>query len=278
MYYSKAFDTISHRNLTIKMRGYGISPLTMKWIVDFLSNRKQRVKVNGQFSEWAICSSGIPQGSVLGPLLYQMYVNDLPEVIRHAIVKMNADDTKLCYSVNNVTDFNLLKADLDAVCAWSNKWLLKLHTKKCDVLRLKDVHIGDSYIINGVVLKFVDHVKDLGIYISKNLDFTYQCNYVGNFAYRKIHLIFRSFISRDASFMIKLFTVYVRPSLEYGSQIWSPFLLKNIDVVENVQRYFTRGIPGLARFSYPERLELLNVQYLELRRIRGDCIMLHKIF
>ena len=139
------------------------------------------------------------------------------------------------------------------------------------------MHIGDSYVINGVLLTFVDHVKDLGIYISKTLDFTYQYNYVDDSAYRKIHLMFRSFITKDASFMMKLFTVYVRPSLVYGSQIWSSFLLKKIDVAENVQRFFTRGMLGLVRFSYSERLELLNVQSLELRRIRGDCMMLHKM-
>ena len=96
--YSKAFDTILHRNLIIKMHGYGISPLTMKWIVDFLNNRIQRVKVDGQFSEWAICSSGVSQGSVLRPLLYLININDLPEVIKQATVKINADDTKLYYS------------------------------------------------------------------------------------------------------------------------------------------------------------------------------------
>ena len=149
----------------------------------------------------------------------------LSEVIKHSTVKMYADDTKLYYSINNVTDFNLLQADLDAVCAWSNEWQLKVNTKQCVVLRLKDVHIGDSYVINGVVLKFVDLVKNLGIYISKTLDFTHQCNYVVNSSYSKIHLIFHIFITWDASFMMKLFTVCVRPSLEYGSQVWSPFLL-----------------------------------------------------
>ena len=89
------------------------------WIFLIIENS---VKVDGQFSEWAICFSGVPQGSVLGPLLYLIYVNDLPEVIKRATVKMYADDTKLYYSVNNVTDFSLLQADKNAVCAWSNKW------------------------------------------------------------------------------------------------------------------------------------------------------------
>ena len=90
------------------MRGYGISPCTIKWMVDFPSNRKRRVKADSQFSEFAIFFSSVHQGSILGPLLSLIYVNDLPEVIKHATVKMYADDTELYYPVNNVTDFNLL--------------------------------------------------------------------------------------------------------------------------------------------------------------------------
>jgi hypothetical protein len=173
-----------------------------------------------------------------------------------------------------------LQADLNAVSVWSKKWQLKLNIKKCVVLRLKDMNIDGRfgyYVINGVELKFVDHVKDLGVYISRKLDFTYQCNHIVNSAYKKIHLIFRSFITRDSAFMMKLFNVYVRPTLEYGSQVWSPFLLKNIDLIESVQRYYTRGIPGLKNFTYPDRLAILNTQSLELRRIRSDCVLLHKM-
>ena len=105
-------------------------------------------------------------------------------------------------------------------------WQLKLNTKKCDTVHLKDVHIGDSYVINGDLLKYVDHVKDLSIYISRNSDFTYQCNYVVNFAYKKIHLIFFSFITRDTALTMKLFIMYVRPTIEYGFPVLSPFYLK----------------------------------------------------
>ena len=259
------------------MRCYGLPLLTVNWVMDFLKSRKQRVMIDGQFSDWSMCTSGVPQGSVLGPLLYTLYVNDLPDVVKHAVVKMYADDTKLYYPVNNINDFYLLQSDLNAIAKWSEIWQLKLNKKKSVVLRLKDVGIDRCYTVKDVELKYVDHVKDLGVYISKNLDFSYHCNHVVNSAYNKIHLILHSFVSRDPEFMSKLFTTYVRPTLEYGSQVWSPFLLKNIDLVENVQRYFSRCIPGLSTLSYPDRLAFLKLPSLELRCIRSDCITLHKV-
>ena len=125
--YSKAFDTISHGNLLLKMRCYGLPLLTVNWVMDFLKSRKQRVMIDGQFSDWSMCTSGVPQGSVLGPLLYTLYVNDLPDVVKYAVVKMYADDTKLYYPFNNINDFYLLQSDLNAIAKWSEIWQLKLN-------------------------------------------------------------------------------------------------------------------------------------------------------
>jgi hypothetical protein len=116
-----------------------------------------------------------------------------------------------------------------------------------------------------------------GVIICKNLNFSMHCNNIVAKAYSRIYLILKSFISRDRVFLVNMFKIYVRPLLESGTCVWSPHALKDIDRIESVQRYFTRCIPGLATLTYSDRLRLLNLDSLEVRRLRADCVMLFKL-
>ena len=120
-------------------------------------------------------------------------------------------------------------------------------------------------------------LKVLGVWFSDSLKFSKHCQEVALNASKRSACIFRSFVSRDTDFLIKMFKTYIRPILEYGSPVWSPYLLKDIDIIEQVQRHFTKRIPGYSNYSYPERLQMLNLDSLELRRIHTDLIYVYKI-
>ena len=274
--FSKTFDCISHSELITKLYAYGVDVFSITWIKNFLTDRKQRVKINGVCSDWLPCLSGVPQGSVLGPLLFVLFTNDLPDIIFHAKIKMYADDVKIYLYVFNLASHALLQ-DLNHIVAWAVKWKLKLNANKCVLLRLKPNLNLPFYMLDNTLLVMSDVVKDLGVFITPKLDFSYHFNHIANIAFKRCHLILSAFITRDNDFLLRMFNVYVRPLLEYSSQVWAPHLLSNIDKIESVQRHFTKSFPGLKHYSYNERLNLLHIQPLELRRLRADCIFLQKI-
>ena len=175
------------------------------------------VSVPGGQSESVDCPSGVPQGSVLGPLLFIIYMNDLPDVVTHSRILMYADDIKLFLPVNSEIDHNLLQHDLDAVSTWCMQWQLKPNPKKCVVLQLKKCDVTKANVLNNVNLGFVDHVKDLGVHVCKNLDFSMHCNAIAASAHSRLYLILRSFISRDRQFLVKMYKTFVSPILEYAS-------------------------------------------------------------
>ena len=125
-----------HKRLIHKLKGYGISGNLLLWIEDFLHERKQRVVLNGQSSSWTEVISGIPQVSVLGPILFTIYINDLPDALEN-MIKLFADDTKVFASVNNEEDKNSLQGDIDKLMNWSDTWLLKFNNLRC-----KHMHLG----------------------------------------------------------------------------------------------------------------------------------------
>ena len=136
--FRKAFDTVPHARLINKLYAYGIRGNILKWIQHFLSNRKQKVSVQGEESQWANVASGIPQGSVLGPVLFLIYINDLPDIVKKFVV-IFADDTKEYSTIRSATDTAEVQEDLYSMSEWSETWELRFNAKKC-----KSMHIGKS--------------------------------------------------------------------------------------------------------------------------------------
>ena len=171
--FSKAFDTVPHRRLSEKMKAYGIQGSLLKWIEAFLAGREQMVRVNGELSGPKPVISGIPQGSVLGPLLFVLYINDLPDAVSSNIL-LFADDTKVFQQVRSKDDALLIQNDIDILNAWSEKWLLKFNTDKCHVLTLgkidKIMHTH-RYTLYGDELDHVFEEKDLGVTIDMEMTF-----------------------------------------------------------------------------------------------------------
>jgi hypothetical protein len=278
--FQKAFDTVPHERLLKKLKDYGIQGNLLDWIRSFLSNRRQQVVVNGARSTWRPVTSGVPQGSVLGPILFVVYINDLPEMAKSQI-KLFADDTKLFRRVNDAEDCEELQEDIDALEEWSRKWLLRFHPDKCKVLRLGGKNPDFNYTMTGadgqdVCLEEITDEKDLGVYIDNKLKFGKHIQQTVSKANRIVGLIRRTFTALDQQSFPLLYRSLVRPILEYGNVVWAPRFQKDITQLEGVQRRATKLVPGLQDMPYEERLQTLNLPSLVHRRKRGDMIELYK--
>ncbi|PJE77517.1 hypothetical protein CI610_03559 [invertebrate metagenome] len=280
MDFMKAFDKVPHQRLLRKLSGYGVSLQVVNWIKDFLRNRCQRVIVNGESSKSYPVMSGIPQGSVLGPILFVVYINDLPE-IPVSQSPLFADDTKLYRQISNSEDVKILQNDLDNLQNWSDEWLLKFHPNKCKVLSLKATQKRKYYMEGSggerIQLEHVKNEKDIGVTIDEDLNFKTHIQLIVNKANSIVGLIRRSFVYLDELMFKMLFKALVRPHLEYAAIVWNPSKVKDIELIENVQRRATKLIPGFKNISYPERLQRLNLPTLQHRRTRGDMINVFKI-
>ena len=171
--FSKAFDTVPHRRLLSKLESYKVSQQITDWVEAYLSNRKQRVLVNGTRSEWEAVSSGVPQGSVLGPVLFLIYINDLPKEVKNCI-RLFADDTKLYRTVTTDLDCLSLQQDIDNIEEWASKWQLKFHPKKCKTMRIGDKYPKYNYTMtaeDGTIVQLEETVveKDLGVVVDNKL-------------------------------------------------------------------------------------------------------------
>ena len=279
MDFRKAFDSVPHRRLMQKVEAHGIRGKVYQWTQDFLSKRTQEVAVNGVTSKEAAVTSGIPQGSVLGPLLFIMYINDLPNHV-HNEVRIFADDTKLFKEVQRV-DRCSLQEDLDRLTDWSRDWLLKFHPEKCCHMRIGSSTTDSTYSMKEVdnngdtkrhSLAQTEAEKDLGVIIDSKLSFKNHIAKATAKANSRLGIIRRSFDFLTEKTFVQLYKSMVRPVLEYGQSVWQPALKKLTQDVEDVQRRATKLIGKLKDKPYAERLEALKLPSLEHRRRRGDMI------
>ena len=226
--FSKAFDTVPHRRLMSKLESYGITGEVKKWIESFLTGRSQIVKVNNDESPPAPVISGIPQGSVVGPLLFVIYINDLPDNV-NSFVYLFADDTKLMRKIKSDEDAKALQRDLNELEEWSNKWLLRFNPDKCHVLtigKFENIRHTERYKLYGNELEHVFEEKDLGVHIDSELRFDEHVSIKVNKVNAMVGLIRCSFSFLDGELFKTIFTSFVQTQLEYVQTAWHPFLLK----------------------------------------------------
>jgi len=229
-----------------------------------------------QYLEEVDGRSGVPQGSVLGPVLFFIFINDLPSVI-DTKCKVFADDTKLYHPILSLIDFEILQNDLDKLIIWSNTWLLGFNEAKCKVMHVGKHNPCYNYSLNGVVLETVKEEKDLGVLVTDELSFSKYIAKAAAKANSVLGMIKRTFSYIDRESFLILYKSFVRPHLEYCVQVWSPYLERDKQVLEKVQRRATKLVPELQHMSYEERLSNLGLTTLEARRVRGDLIEIFKI-
>ena len=250
--FQKAFDTVPHRRLMKKLEAYGINGSVLEWIREYLRGRSQVVVVNGEKSEEAPVISGIPQGTVLGPLLFVVYINDLLDNISSNGL-LYADDTKIFRQIDSKYDAEALQSDIKKLEEWTDKWLLRFHPDKCHVLslgKIENTQHTHRYRICDEEMEHVFEEKDLGVTFDSNMSFSEHIANKVNKANAITGLVRRSFTFLDCASFIKLYCAMIRPHLEYAQSIWSPHLLKDIDAIENVQIRATKLVDGLNNLSY----------------------------
>jgi hypothetical protein len=278
--FRKAFDTVPHKRLAMKLQAYGIKGNALEWVKEFLKDRKQRVVLGNSVSNWTGVTSGVPQGSVFGPVLFLVFINDLPLLVK-SFVELFADDTKVYATVQDEND-NKLQEDLDALCRWSEAWLLGFNISKCKVMHLGRNNPKLAYFMTSQleapkqIIK-VQEEKDLGITCDPTMKFSKHIANCASKANQILGLVRRTFEYLDKDMFLILYKTLVRPHMEYGSTLWNPCQKKDIRCLEKVQRRATKLVKGLNNLSYSERLIRLGLPTLEYRRKRNDMIQVFKI-
>ena len=232
--------------------------------------------MDGVRSDWKDVISGIPQGSVIGPLLFIIFINDMPSEVKLNLCKLFADDCKL-YGTLGRPEENKLQLDLSRLEEWSRKWQLPFNESKCKVMHLGFNNPSRSYVLNNHTLEASDNEKDLGVVIDESLKFHTHAASASKKANQILGVIKKSYATRDETTIGTLYKAMVRPHLEYGNAIWGPFYQEDIKSVEAIQRRATKLIPKLKYKPYEERMEQLRIPSLTYRHKRGDMIWMYKI-
>lgn len=279
--FSKAFDMVNHEKLLYKLHYYGIRGYTLKWIKNFLDNRSQSVVINGYSSNTIPVSSGVPQGSVLGPLLFLIYINDLPNYVHSSKVRLFADDTALYISLSVASHSSLLQQDLHNLEQWEKSWDMKFNPSKCQVIQItkrKEV-IPTQYILHNTILDTVSSAKYLGVTISNDLTFNKHIDTITNKANQTLGFLRRNLKIHSEKLKSIAYMTLVRPQLEYSSLVWSPYTATQIEQLECIQRRAARWAKHdySRTSSVTDMLSSLNWRRLDLRRIDQRLIMLHNI-
>jgi len=277
--FSKAFDVVSHKKLFARLSSYGIRGMLLCWLQQLFTGRTHCTKVGTELSEDADLLSGVIQGSVIGPLMFLIFIDELVAILASfgIVVKVFADDVKLYIRIINDVDVSMLQEALNFLFMWAEKWQLSLSLDKCCVLFLRLAEPAVSFSLGGVNLRGVSSCRDLGVTITSDLSPSVHIHDIVVKAHQRSNAIHRCFLSRNVCVLTRAFIVYVRPLVEYNSIVWSPYLKQDINSIESVQRRFTKRLPGFGKYTYSKRLELLNLPSLELRRLYFDLTWAYKI-
>ena len=275
--FAKAFDKVPAKRLLKKVRAHGIGGQLYSWIKAWLTDRRQRVVLNGDCSDWAAVLSGVPQGSVLGPLLFLIFINDLEEGAAADLVFKFADDTKVAAIIREEADRDNLQRTLDELESWAQRWGMAFNVQKCKVMHVGPRNMQYNYSMNNMVLDTTKEERDLGVVMSATLKPKAQCAKAARTAQTVLSQIARAFHFRDKHVFLKLYIQYVRPHLEFAVQAWSPWTAQDKEALEKVQKRAIKMISGLKAREYEDRLKELGLTTLEERRHQADMAMVYKV-
>lgn len=281
--FRKAFDKVDHEILLKKLAFNGVRGNLLRWFASYIINRSQRVVVRGFESDTFITSSGVPQGSILGPLLFIIFINDINQCFKHCKFLLYADDLKLYLSVRDLSDCHDLQSDLNRLSEYCVLNKLRFNLTKCNTITItknKNI-IKQQYFLNGTQLNRVNHVRDLGIIIDSRLHLDQHVNNIVNNAFKMYGFVMRSTKDfKKPSTLIYLYTSLIRPQLEYALQIWNPIYNKYVDQIENVQRRYLRSLHykfSHSYLSYSELLDKYKLMSLASRRKLLSTMSLYNI-
>ena len=278
---------VRHQILLTKLHSIGVQGDILRWVEQFITNRLMQVSVNGQKSRPRWVTSGVPQGSVLGPLLFLVYINHIASKFKCRF-KIFADDLKMYASVDNrgrtlsLDEFEAqVQADINTLYTTSESWGLHLNTAKCAVLRFSRGSRGTPlahYTLNGHCLPTPTSHGDLGVIVDNSLKFHEHIDSLTQKVSGLCHSFLKSLVCRSPKLMLFLLTTHIRPVLEYGSCLWHTGFVRDMQKLERIQRRWTKRVQGLRDLCYSERLSDLGLFSIQGRLLRADLIQYWKIF
>ena len=277
---SKAFDRVWHKGLLFKLHTYGIRGNIYQWFTNYLSCRCQKVMFKDQLSSSANLNAGVPQGSVLGPLLFLIYVNDVAENMV-SLCRLFADDNSIQHASNNPSEIEFtLNHDLCVLDEWSKKWLLKFNPSKTKAVFFslnKNIGLPKLFFQN-CQLEYVSVHKHLGLFVSHDLGWFHYINTITNAAYKKLGLLKKLKFTLGRNTLLKMYTTFVRPALEYASVVWDGCNSYECDLLEKVQLCAARIITGLPILASRDSLYLeTGLEPLVSRRKTAKLVTMYKI-
>ena len=279
---SKAFDKVDLNGLILKLEHLGIRNSLLGWTKSFLLGRTQRVLVEGKASAPRPVLSGVPQGTVLGPLFFLIYINDLSKGLSKGTkLKLFADDSLLYRTIETPADSKALQNDLDLLQVWEQKWKMEFHPGKCQFLRITNKHkiFHSDYYIHGIKVKRTETAQYLGVVIDGSLSWKNQYHHVIQKANKILGLISRNFHHCPLHIKSQCYTTLVRPILEYACSVWDPHHQIDIELLEKVQKRAARFVTGNYTWEHGNsdlNLKTLGWDTLQERRIRNKLITLQK--
>ena len=281
--FQKAFDTVPHNQLIARLFSSGIRGNLLNWLKDFLSNRTQIVRIDRSLSKSLPVNSGVIQGTVLGPTLFNVFVNDIDGCLKFCKILKYADDVRIFLSSDrnhqDTSDLhNKIQHDIDNMVAWSRNSGLKLNVDKCFSVSFGNYHSDSPYTVGGISIPKNDVFADLGLTVHSPINFKYHVDKIVSKAFIKLGLINRIFINKNKHSIPCLYKAYVRSSLEYASIVWSPYTSTSINNIERVQHRMCRIIPTIRHLPYKQQLNSLGLLSLRARRLRFQLITLFKIY
>ena len=280
--FRKAFDVVPKERLLAKMNSIGVRGKVLGWVREWLTGRTQNVVLNGKVSEVGEVSSGVVQGSTLGPTLFLIYINDISSAVEsgesaldltNSILSIFADDTKWGRCVNTAEDREKFQEGINRLEQWSRTWQMQFNTSKCKVMHLgRRGNSGAEYMMGDTVLESTRAEKDIGVMIHDSLKPSLHCTKAAAKANAVLGQISRAVLYRDSETFVRLYLVYVRPILEYCIQAVGPYTEADKLCLEKVQMRAVGMVSNIPRGSYQEKLQALSLTTLEERRWRGDML------
>ena len=276
--FSKAFDSVPHSLLCSKLKHFGFSGHLHAWFTSYLKNRKQRVSIEGVSSDWLPVTSGVPQGSILGPILFILYTNDIGDHLSQGTtIALYADDTKVFRPIHSIQDCRMLQSDLCRLQTWSCTWKLAFNTAKCQVISFgRKINFAFNYRLNNDLLVYASDFNDLGVTVSNTLSWNAHIRKIVSKSNRLLGLIKRTLGFRaPIKAKLLLYKSLIRSTLMYASVIWYPDRA-SFKLLEGVQRRATKYILNDYVSDYKTRLKNIGLLPLSYFRELNDICFFYK--
>ncbi|XP_060607755.1 uncharacterized protein LOC132759899 [Ruditapes philippinarum] len=278
---SKAFDKVWHKGLLVKLKRAGIQGPLLGWFSDYLSNRRQSVVLPGAKSDWSVINAGVPQGSILGPLLFLVYINDIVVDLR-SFVNLFADDTSLYLIVDHpVTAADILQSDINKISSWADKWLVKFNPSKSETMlitRKTSKLFHPPLSMQNQTISSVTSHKHLGLHFSDDGSWHIHINHVKERAWKRIHIMRKFKFQLDRKSLEIIYLSYIRPILEYADVVYTNCTQYEKDELDKIQHEASRIVSGVTKLVSIHQLHReVSWESLDSRRKKHKLILVYKM-